>query len=287
MKTTLTLLGFLLAPLTGWTATPTINATNQYAYGANLGWLAWRGDTNNGVVIGAYICTGYIYAANAGWINLGSGAPTNGIQYQNLAANDYGVNHDGLGNLRGLAWGANIGWVSFETNGAPSVNLRTGRLSGWIWSANCGWISLSNAVANIQTDSLWPGQVDTNGLPLAWELLNFGATGVDASADPDHDGMSNAQEYLAGTNPNDPTSTLRITQAQFTSDGLTASLTWNSVPTRFYYVQKALTLAPAAWADSGLGLLSPAPGSSTTAAFGDTNAPPRFYRVSAALPLSP
>jgi len=276
MKTRFALLYLVVAPL----------AINHYSYGANLGWMDWRGDTNNGAVIGDYICKGSIYAANAGWINLGSGAPTNGIHYQNLSANDFGVNHDGLGNLRGLAWGANIGWINFETNGAPTVNLRTGRLSGSIWSANCGWISLSNAVAGVQTDSLWPGQLDANGLPIAWELLNFGTTGVDATADPDRDGMSNAQEYLAGTNPNDANGILRITGAQFTPGGLTANLTWSSVPTRFYHVQKTTALT-AFWADSALGLISPAPGSSTSASFGDTNAPSRFYRVSAVRPLSP
>src|SRR2546423_11446003 len=83
----------------GWALT-TIDATNQYAYGANIGWMDWRGDTNNGAVIGEYVCSGYIYAANVGWINLGSGSPTNGIQYQNLAASDFGVNQDGFGNLR-------------------------------------------------------------------------------------------------------------------------------------------------------------------------------------------
>src|SRR5882762_3216800 len=104
-------------------AATTINAANQYAYGANLGWMDWRGDTNSGAVIGEYVCSGYIYAANVGWINLGSGAPTNGIQYQNLAASDFGVNQDGLGNLRGYAYGANIGWINFENTGGPKVDL--------------------------------------------------------------------------------------------------------------------------------------------------------------------
>ena len=44
----------------------TINAVNRYAYGANIGWLDWRGDTNNGVVIATNVCSGYIYSANVG-----------------------------------------------------------------------------------------------------------------------------------------------------------------------------------------------------------------------------
>src|SRR5437899_599745 len=138
-------LAFSLQPLAFLHAATTINATNKFAYGANIGWMDWRGDTNNGAVIGEYVCSGYIYAANVGWINLGSGSPFNGIQYQNLSAVDFGVNQDGLGNLRGYAYGANIGWINFENNGAPKVNLKTGNLTGYVWSANCGWISLSNA----------------------------------------------------------------------------------------------------------------------------------------------
>ena len=48
-------------------AASTINAVNKYAYGANIGWMDWRGDTNRGAVIGEYVCSGYIYAANVGW----------------------------------------------------------------------------------------------------------------------------------------------------------------------------------------------------------------------------
>ena len=141
-------------------------------------------------VIGEYVCSGYIYSANVGWINLGSGSPTNQIHYQNHSATDFGVNQDGLGNLSGYAYGANIGWITFEqTYGQPKINLITGKLSGSVWSANCGWISLSNAVAYVQTDSISPGALDSNGLPIAWELQNFGHTGVDPNADPDGDGM--------------------------------------------------------------------------------------------------
>ncbi len=135
----------------------TIDAVNRYAWGANLGWMDWTGgtgETATGAVIGEYVCSGYIYSANVGWINLGSGFPADQIQYQNNSATDFGVNHDGFGNLSGYAYGANIGWVNFETNGAPKLNLLTGQFSGYAWSANCGWISLSNSVAYVQTDAI-------------------------------------------------------------------------------------------------------------------------------------
>ena len=129
----------------------TIVASHAFACGANLGWFNLRGNVADGAVIGSNVCSGYIYSANCGWINLGSGFPTNGVAYQNLSAADFGVNRDSQGNLRGFAYSANLGWLNFEATGAPQVNLASGILSGSIWSANAGWISLSNQVAQVQT----------------------------------------------------------------------------------------------------------------------------------------
>ena len=285
-----TLIAAVLLPgsLASGLAATTINPAHPHAYGANIGWMDWRGDTNSGAVIGEYVCSGYVYAADVGWIHLGGGAPTNGIQYQNISASDFGVNHDGRGNLRGLAYGADIGWLNFETIGAPAVDLKTGRLSGSIYSANCGWISLSNAFAFVQTDLIAPGvDTDGDGMADAWERQQFGnLTTANASTDTDHDGQSDLQEYLADTNPNDSNDNLRITQQDFSPGGTTAMLTWRSTPTRCYFIQKTPDLTTTLWLDGGLGIISP-DGASTSRAFADTNAPMRFYRVQAVKPLAP
>jgi len=261
----------------------TIDATNRFSYGANLGWMDWRGDVVNGAVIGEYICTGYIYSANVGWINLGSGTPANGTQYKNNSATDYGVNHDGLGNLRGFAYGANIGWINFENIGAPKVDLFTGKLSGYAWSANCGWISLGNATAYVQTDTIQQGALAPNGLPAAWLMSNFGTTNVNADADADGDGVSNANEYLAGTGPTDPNSLLRITlitHSLYAPDYTT--LDWNAVPTRFYAIEKRSDLVSGSWADLAVFPFAGA----NNAGFNDSTTN-QFYRIRAFRPLMP
>ena len=63
LKEPLLILILLLGSLAASRATTTIN---KFAYGANLGWMDWRGDTNNGAVIGEYVCSGNIYSANVG-----------------------------------------------------------------------------------------------------------------------------------------------------------------------------------------------------------------------------
>lgn len=264
-------------------AATTITGTNAMAYGANIGWIDWRGDTNNGAVIGDYVCSGYIYSANVGWIHLGSGNPANRIRYQNNSASDYGVNQDGLGNLQGLAYGANIGWVNFETNGQPRVDLVTGRFSGSIWSANCGWIGLSNAFAFVQTSTIDPGaDTDHDGIPDTWELTHVGALGILwATGDADGDGFTDLEEYLADTNPLDPTDNLRITFISRT--GTATEVRWTSQPTRSYVLERRtfvddslgwqsfLSYAGLGWNDA---TFESAPNSS-------------FYRVRAIKPLSP
>jgi hypothetical protein len=190
MKTKSFILGFvssLLVLHSSFTrAATTINAVNRYAYGANIGWMDWRGDTNNGAIVNATYCSGSIYAANVGWISLGAGTPTNGVQYQNLSATDYGVNVDAFGNLRGYAYGANVGWINFETNGAASVDFTSGNLTGYAYGANVGWISLSNAAAYVQTAPLAPPNDQCAGALVLADGVPFtmGTTNATSTGDP-------------------------------------------------------------------------------------------------------
>ena len=296
MKLILAALVVWLTANQAWAAT-TINAANKFAYSANIGWLDWRGDVADGAVIGAFVCSGSIYSANVGWISLGDGTPANGIRYQNNSGTDFGVNHDGTGNLRGYAYGANIGWLTFtnrDASGAtyvgPKVDLLTGRLSGFVWSANCGWISLSNQFAFVQTDTMDCGpDTDGDGIPDAWELQFARNLGVlDGTGDNDGDGLTNLEEFMADTDPLDPNSLLRITSTAKPTAASPTTLSWSSSPTRQYRIHATSDLTlPVVWTETGLGLIPPGAGSATSRDVAPNADPHRFFRIEAVKPLSP
>ncbi|HOB33628.1 MAG TPA: hypothetical protein PKH32_12180, partial [Verrucomicrobiota bacterium] len=202
------------------------------------------------------------------------------------------INHDGQGNLRGYAYGANIGWIHFDDLGGARVDLKTGNLSGFIYSANCGWISLSNTSACVQTDILQPGiDSDGDGIADAWELSHTNSLAVfTATSDTDGDGATDLNEHGADTNPLDPNDLLRVTEysVAFGPGEGTDTITWLSKPTRFYVVQSRSNLnAGAAWLDA-TSLLAPDAGPQTTAVipFGPASSE-RYLRVQALKPLAP
>jgi Bacterial TSP3 repeat len=75
--------------------------------------------------------------------------------------------------------------------------------------------------------------------------LAYGLTSADATADSDGDGLTNLQEYQAGTNPRDPNSALRVTSA--TAIGNKFAVTFPSVAGKVYAVEYANLLPSSTW----------------------------------------
>ncbi|MGD0088196.1 MAG: S8 family serine peptidase [Verrucomicrobiota bacterium] len=83
---------------------------------------------------------------------------------------------------------------------------------------------------------------DGNGLPDWWELQYFGhLTGTDPNADPDQDGMNNLAEWIAGTNPTNVASNLRLTLVSATNSGGTV-VSWSSVAGKNYWLERSTNL---------------------------------------------
>lgn len=212
-------------------------------------------------------------------------------RYANNSAVDWGVNHDGAGRLTGYAYGANIGWVTFEqTHGQPRVDLRTGILSGYAWGANVGWIGLSNAQAYVRTETLDAGpDSDNDLLPDAYEYSHTNTLTVLSGLnghDADGDGVTDLDEAGADTDPLNGSDALRIVSIE--AAGSSNRVAWTGRPTRLYRLEATNTLAGATgdWADAGPGLLGPPAMSPMTQTVADVTATVRFYRVQAVLPLS-
>lgn len=201
-----------------------------------IGELNWRPNSQSGASINQYYCSGFIYGANVGWINLGGGVPADKFQYKNNSAADFGVNVLPNGALRGFAYGANIGWINFGETGNPRVDWNTGRLEGTVWSANAGWISLDQNQQFVRIAFL-PAAADSDndGLADAWEIQKAGnLTELSGGADSDRDGQTDLEEYLAGTNPKDPADFLAVT-ISVSFDTASRTLTW---PTKAGYLYK-------------------------------------------------
>ncbi len=275
-------------------AESTINDTHRWSWSSGAGWMNWRSSSTNGVVVSQYYLSGWIYSSTCGWIHTGDGQPTNGVQYTNASSEDYGVNHDGEGHLSGYAWCESTGWINFGwTNNthadAPRIDLGTGDMSGYAWGGSLGWISLTNMSAHVKTDKLDVGQIADNGLPLAWQILMTGSTNILAGGDADYDGdgLTDYQEFIAGTHPTNSASKLNIAEIAILEDDL-IRISWDMAGGRIYQVQTNANLLNTngwgyvfpAWINSGTGGVYEA----------DLEIPTTvtslYYRVRVALPLS-
>jgi glycosidase len=118
---------------------------------------------------------------------------------------------------------------------------------------------------------------DADGLPDFWETQNSlsptNSVGMDgAGGDPDGDNFTNLEEYLAGTDPRDATSLLRITELA----GAGRVISWSSIPGRNYQVYATTNVAAPFQPLSGIFTAFTSPSSYTNPAAVRTR---EFYRV--------
>ena len=160
------------------------------------------------------------------------------------------------------------------------------RSANWIWAEWCNMASngVFNSYAPVQNTQLGTDS-DGDGVPDWWMQQYFGhPTGLEsdhsrAGDDPDGDGMSNLQEYLAGTNPTNSASAFRIISVAQEGDNI--RVTWSAGGGRTNMVETASSLS-GSYSNLSANILISGSGDTTTNYLdigGVTNAPARFYRV--------
>jgi PKD repeat protein len=121
----------------------------------------------------------------------------------------------------------------------------------------------------------------------AWQLQYFGCTNcsqAQGDADADGDGLSNTNEFLAGTNPTNPLSGLRITSA--VQQGSDIVITWATAGGRTNVVQVSTPASDGSYtnnfSDTGASFVISGAGDATTNyvdSGASTNGPNRYYRI--------
>jgi hypothetical protein len=118
---------------------------------------------------------------------------------------------------------------------------------------------------------------NTNGIPEVWEYA-YGLTNVSESSDADGDGFFDFSEFVAGTDPTNRFSLLRLTALE-QSDATGSVLRWTGVSGKRYRVSWTTNLA--VWPSDQFMSVG------VTNAWSDTSEPrpaTRFYRVGVELP---
>jgi len=181
---------------------------------------------------------------------------------------------------------------AFSATGTTTINLTA--LGGFAGSGTYPLITGASGISasNFALGTVPSGYVGTLGasggtLNLTvmtvqenWRLTYFGTTANSGNAadtaDPDGDGMTNAQEFAAGTSPTDSSSVLKISQLQIS--GADYVVSFSSVAGKTYRVERSDTLANGSWTTVSNNIA----GTGGVLQVTDTGAaaqPKRFYRV--------
>jgi hypothetical protein len=101
-----------------------------------------------------------------------------------------------------------------------------------------------NKTTDIYATQLEPDE-DADGMDDRWEKQFFAGSGMGPDEDFDHDGVSNADEFTANTDPTDPKSFTQLQAIRSASGAV--ELRWKGEPNRAYRIQSSDSLSSPTW----------------------------------------
>jgi len=180
--------------------------------------------------------------------------------------------------------------LTLTTNAVLNLNfIGTDTVAGMSLDGGTTWLPYGS-YTDAQLDALGGGTYTGSGVllvegfandpantPHSW-LAQYGLTNFnsDAMADRDRDGLLTWQEYIAGTNPTNAASNLRITGGSATSQGTV--IRWSSESNRFYDIGRTTNLLTAFGGITGASNLPATPPENIYTNL-DQNGNTIFYRI--------
>ena len=157
--------------------------------------------------------------------------------------------------------------VLYAVNRNLSNNSRTG-------SVTIAYQTVSIIQSGVPTDT------NNDGLPDSWQAQYFGSptsTNAAPNGDPDGDGLTTGNEYLAGTNPTNSNSLLRIATLEPATNTGAFLIGFPTMTDRYYQIEQTADLLNPQWAAFTNAIRGT--GSSLFILDKDTQQTNRFYRV--------
>jgi hypothetical protein len=210
--------------------------------------------------------------------------PAAGLGQPTITAAKYAANYSGVwldSGIPGLSSNATIGMLTIQIPAGTSssaayaihfdhASASPNGLAAFPKRTQTGLVTLSDRLGSSWND----------GIPDAWRLRYFGSVNnllSAGSADADGDGHSNLQEFLAGTDPNDSQSVLKLlSKTAGTGATKTFVVRWPSVAAKHYVIERSISPFGSNWLPAGT-----ATGTGWDMEFADpdTSTSARFYRV--------
>jgi fibronectin type 3 domain-containing protein len=157
-----------------------------------------------------------------------------------------------------------LGWTSVA--GAVSYNVKRAPASGGPYAFVTNTTATSFTDTGLTNGTTYhyvvtalnaaiesPSSAETSATPLTalqqWRQTNFGTTNNTGDAgdiaDPDGDGWNNAQEFAAGTDPNDHASLLKVSQVETSGNDMTIG--FPTVAGKTYRLECSASLESGSW----------------------------------------